>query len=276
MQPAKLKAPEKINRVMVLANKAVINPDKEELRNKRLAQRNGGQRNGRTPAQEPVPDGQGDDEPFITAPAPFRASPAQQSSGRGPTRGRVEPRVSAVDASKRAERERRQSINRVRRGAPKIEMVVSHMKGNKLFEEAAEALAGEEQALSNRPDSPDTPPVDDVDERPELPEAPADELDGGETASVELLKEIRDLLRQVLTVDSQGAEGDGFELPDGATQIDLGDGEEKEEEDEKGEEGEEGEDELPDAKLFGKDRLDPEADADEEAEGGPDDEDEEE
>jgi len=246
--PRSLKAPERLGRLVTLTNRSVINPPKG-----------------------------GEAEPVITKPAPFRASPNQQSSP-GLSRGRVEPRISALAASKRAEREREQAVNRQRRSGPdttelppelpnpemigahagrgnavrpgritrrhtlnplppplpkpvgkpkmlganpargnavhpgpirrtkgeSLEAVVSNM--NKIYEEAVAALDGAE-ALSTG------------------------DAGQGQPGMLDLLKEIRDLLQQVVGGDGgvPAGEDDGFKLPDNASEVDLTTGEPEDE-----------------------------------------------
>jgi hypothetical protein len=147
-----------------------------------------------------------------------------------------------------------------------FQAVVSNM--NKLYEEAAEAIAGEE-ALRKEAPLPDTgqPPVEDPDADMGGEEGPEGESPLGGGDELELLADIRDLLKELLAIDGGAAEGaaagaEGFELPDNATEIDLTTGEADGEPDKT--------DELPQP---GGDRIDIEAEDDEGVEGDDDDED---
>jgi hypothetical protein len=143
-----------------------------------------------------------------------------------------------------------------------FEAVVRNMK--KLYEEAAEALAGEAEARGFDLDNPAETPVEDG-------------QDGGGEDQITLLGDIRDLLKELLAVNGgselAGGDEDGFKLPDNATPVDLTSGEAEGEPDAIDElplpsEGDEGED------LTNNDgRVDAAAEDEEGVEGEEDDED---
>jgi hypothetical protein len=288
-QPDKLKAPERLGKLVTLTNRSIINP----------------------------PVG-GEAEPVIANSPYFRGSPIQQGTQTGPSRGRVEPLVRSATAMKRAEKERQDAVDRERRYGPiaardkdlqadldaessrwsaasikkKKAERDKRLAKNRAVEgpaKAAAAVRADDQShkmkrgpsLADRQRSStsesrssvvsemrlyeeaeallagaDDPEIKDPVVEP-TGEMPTEEVTGdslGDESTKSLLGEIRDLLKDVLGVDAEGGgHTEPFELPDNAQEIDLATGEPKD-----GEDGDLGE--VPSPDLVNNDgRVDVEA-----------------